>query len=194
MKTEYAGIDYGLGKTNIDIKKGIRYGVIPIHDLNEWAWEEFEGQYGDPCCPECGNTVEESCYGKDYFCNYCYEVNVIPPEDGSEDEEYKEKYCYWSEECYPEQALSWLLDNGEYLAEHGEDCDIFILKSPYYTHAQFCSPCAPGACYLRNPVDSDLDNNMCYCFGHDWFEDEKAPYPVYSVETGELVEANDGKK
>jgi len=31
--------------------------------------------------------------------------------------------------------------------------------------------------------------NACYCFGHDWFEDGKAPYPVYSVETGELVEA-----
>lgn len=26
-----------------------------------------------------------------------------------------------------------------------------------------------------------------YCVGHDWFEDGKAPYPVYSVATGELV-------
>jgi hypothetical protein len=26
-----------------------------------------------------------------------------------------------------------------------------------------------------------------YCFGHDWFEGGKAPYPVFSVKTGELV-------
>jgi len=26
-----------------------------------------------------------------------------------------------------------------------------------------------------------------YCLGADWFENERAPYPVYSVATGELV-------
>jgi hypothetical protein len=26
-----------------------------------------------------------------------------------------------------------------------------------------------------------------YCLGHDWFEDGKAPYPVYRVDNGELV-------
>ena len=31
------------------------------------------------------------------------------------------------------------------------------------------------------------DGERAYCFGHDWFEDKAAPYPVYSVATGELV-------
>lgn len=185
--TDYAGIDYGLGKTNIDHKNGIRYGVIPLHSLHEWSWEEFEPYYGDPTCPECGNSVEESTYGKDYFCNYCYEINVIPVEDNIDDEEYKEEYCYWSDEVYPEEALGWFLDNGEYKAEQDDMGDIFILESPYFTYAQFCSPCAPGACYLNNPLNEAKDNNMCYCFGHDWFEGGKAPYPVYSVKTGKVV-------
>jgi len=65
--------------------------------------------------------------------------------------------------------------------------DIFISKSPYFTYAQFCSPCAPGACHLRNPINENFKNNRCYCFGHDWFEDGVAPYKVYLVKTGEEV-------
>jgi hypothetical protein len=26
-----------------------------------------------------------------------------------------------------------------------------------------------------------------YCLGVEWFEDDKAPYDIYDVETGELV-------
>jgi hypothetical protein len=81
-------------------------------------------------------------------------------------------------------------DDG-YEASCGDDGDIFITKSPYFTYAQFCSPCAPGAGYLMNPVEPDPDNK-CYCFGHDWFEGGKAPYPVYSVKTGKLVEPDRG--
>jgi hypothetical protein len=39
------GIDYGMNKTNIDHTTGIRYGVINIGDLNEWAYESFEADY-----------------------------------------------------------------------------------------------------------------------------------------------------
>jgi len=185
------GIDYGLGRTNIDIKLGIRYGVIPFNDLHEWAYDAFEGVYGDPTCPNCESTVIDSPHGKDYFCEKCFESDLgdlTSNDAGTEDDIDHDIYCYWSDEVCPEQALGWCLDDGKYLAEHGEDGDVFIIKSPYFTYAQFCSPCAPGACYLRNTVDSSNDNNMCYCFGHEFFEGEKAPYSVYSVETGELVE------
>lgn len=59
----------------------------------------------------------------------------------------------------------------------------FILKSPYYTYAQFCSPCAPGAGYLPSPLKDRPAGNKTYCLGHDWFEDGTAPYRVYSVKT-----------
>jgi hypothetical protein len=85
------------------------------------------------------------------------------------------------------EALSFTLDDGEYLAEQSsDDPDIFITKSPYYTTCQFCSPCAPGAGYIMNTIEGGIKT---YCFGHDWFESGKAPYPVYSVKTNKLIDS-----
>jgi hypothetical protein len=54
-----------------------------------------------------------------------------------------------------------------------------VLKSPYYSLAQFCSPCVPGAGNLES---EDEDGVKTYCLSHDWFEDGKAPYKVYAVD------------
>lgn len=182
------GIDYGMGQTNVDKENGIRYGVISQNEvLQAWA-DSSEGYYGKPTCRECGNeamTIEkfsernpdvetdnedkwkqEPHECADYICPHCYRI-------------------FGSESAFSDEALSFYIDDGEYLAECGEDGDIFITKSPYYTRAQFCSPCAPGACYLTNPTE---DGEKAYCFGHDWFEDGKAPYPVYRMSDDTLVE------
>jgi hypothetical protein len=71
-----------------------------------------------------------------------------------------------------------------------------LLRSPYYTYAQFCSPCVPGAGNLDAAVDIEdtsvlqegIDGVKTYAFGHDWFEDGKAPYVVYRVDDGSIVE------
>ena len=174
----YRGIDYGLGKTNIDRESGIRYGVIPVRELFDWIYEELEPQYGDPTCPSCGaecitpitelsdDISFEVDPSMDYACESCEE-------------------CFTSDESFPESPWNHTIEKDGYIVESDHDCiDLFVIKSPYFTRAQFCSPCAPGACYLTNPV---IDGDMAYCFGHDWFEGGKAPYPVYSVETGEEV-------
>lgn len=89
-----------------------------------------------------------------------------------------EDFC----EC---EAQAFEYDKGGYkVFQSGDDCDIFITESPYYTTCQFCSPCAPGAGYIMNTVK---DGVKAYCFGHDWFENGKAPYPVYDVKTGKRV-------
>ena len=200
MATDYAGIDYGRGKANV-ADNGIRYGVIPQNDvLQAWA-DSSEADYGSPdesCpCPECGHDdgVIPADWGDPLQCSEC----------GAE-------YDCELPDCA--EPLAWILDDGEYKAQGGE-VDIFVLKSPYFTFAQFCSPCAPGACYLRNPFSlgsAKLDQNAlkaphpqhfntyanwalmsgferCYCFGEDWFDAEYSPcpYPIFSVETGELV-------
>ena len=161
------GIDYGMGQTNIDPSNGIRYGVIPMNSLHEWAWDDFEPDYGEPTCPKCGNTanLETDKSEADYSCESC-------------------EYCFNSDEAYGDEPLGHTLESDEYTASVDSYGDVFIMKSPYFTRAQFCSPCAPGACHLDNPTD---DGERAYCFGHDWFEGDKAPYPVYSVATGELV-------
>ena len=136
-----SGIDYGFGRTNIDHKTGIRFGVLSQNEcLQAWA-DSSEPKYYD--C-ECGDEDCDCMDGCDPAC--------------------------------------FLLEDAEYFAICGEDGDIFIERSPYYTLCEYCSPCAPGAGYLMSPGDV-----RAYCFGHDFFEGETAPYKVYSVETGEEV-------
>jgi hypothetical protein len=155
-----AGIDYSMGMSNVDRKTGIHYGVISQNEvLQAWA-DDSEPQYPDLECPICGCSVliENNCPK----CNY----DLVGEFDDIE-------------------PSAYVVDDGEYQATCGDDGDIFIVKSPYYTKCKFCSPCAPGAGYLMSPND---DGIKAYCFNHDWFESGIAPYPVYCVATDKLIE------
>lgn len=188
MKTDYAGIDYGMGKTNVDSKSNIRYGVINQNEvLQAWA-DSSESWYGDPTCPKCGNEVKEfSAHMKEYAID---DDSIFDEWEHNEHEcdDYicpDCEYIFGNESAFGDEPHSFEYSGDGYqCSQSGDDGDIFILKSPYFTYAQFCSPCAPGAGYIMNPCET---GPKTYCFGPDWFDDEKAPYPVYSVETGELV-------
>lgn len=161
------GIDYGLGQTNIDQATGIRFGVIPQNDVQAWA-DSSESIYPDPEPIEC-----ESCGGSGDI-----------DEDECEDCDGTGRIL--DDECVCEcESIGAEVSDAEYDASCGDSGDIFITRSPYYTRAAFCSPCAPGACYLRDACE---DGERAYCFGHDWFEGGVAPYPVYSVKTNEVVQ------
>lgn len=179
--TNYTGLDYsGPGSTcNRNTTTGIRYGMIPANDIGQAWYDSAEPDYGDPHCPKCGKEVkaakgEYSRYEHakyecdDYVCHAC-------------------KYVFGSDSAYSEESQGEYVDDGEIKAFSDDSGDVWVTFSPYFTYAQFCSPCAPGACYLRNPLNTPSNANRAYCLGHDWFEDGTAPYPVYSVETGELV-------
>jgi hypothetical protein len=189
-KATYAGIDYGLGQFNIDLETGIRYGVINLNALGEYAREDFDDDYGDPHCPKCGNeacelgneaceldkvTVDEDVVDKwehaehecdDYACESC-------------------EYVFGSESAYGDEPIGFTLETSEYKAAGGNDGDVMIFKSIYYTHAQFCSPCAPGAGHLECPHP---EGPKTYCFGADSFDDHcPCPYPVFEVATGKQI-------
>jgi len=165
MSTNNKGIDYGMGQTNKNHESGIRFGVISQNMvLQAWA-DESEAVYPDPEC-ECGLEIDMD--ADLYTCECGEEIEPDFIWEGIE-------------------PLGFKVDDGEIKAESDSYGDIFILESPYFTYAQFCSPCAPGACHLENPLEEPSENNKAYCFGHDWFETLKAPYPVFSVETGELI-------
>jgi ribosomal protein L37AE/L43A len=169
-----SGIDYGNGLTNIDNGTGIRYGVIAQASVMQaWA-DSAEADYGEPHCPKCGNEAglsrgynTEEWEGSGEFC--CLPCH----------------YVFDGDEAFGEEPIGWNYDDDGYKLVDCLDVNIMVLASPFYTFAPFCSPCVPGA--------GDLDNAgegvKTYCLGHDWFEDGKAPYPVYSVATGELVTA-----
>ena len=195
-----AGIDYGFGKTNIDLETGIRYGVIAVHSvLQAWA-ESAEADYGKPSCPHCTITLSE--IEEFSICPYCnkkgkLELNELTPCCGEILDPDPEgfKWCpdcgerISPEDLYPLEPLGWYLDDGEYQAVDCLDSDIMIVKSPYFTYSRFCSPCVPGAGDLNSP---DEDGVKTYCFGHDWFWDEgKAPYPVYRVKDSKRMSPDD---
>jgi hypothetical protein len=181
--TNYKGIDYsGIGATcNRDSDTGIRYGIIPMNALHEFAWDDFEVDYGPPYCPECGNeikpfvpdvhrkynTYKNGC--DDFACEAC-------------------KLIVGSDYAFGDEPDCWIHDTGEFRAQVDSSNDVWIFKSLCFTYAQFCSPCAPGACYLVHPLDEPCESNKCYCLSHEWFESGVAPYPVYSVATGELIQ------
>jgi hypothetical protein len=168
METVYQGIDYGMKQSNIDVSSGIRYGVISQNEcLDFWA-ETSEAYYGSPHCPYCGGELKKD---KEYQrCPHCRKSLV-------------------DESLYGDDPISYYIDDETYTAESDDYGDIFICKSPYITYAQYCSPCAPGACYLMNELSEKCLNNRAYCFGHDCFDNNKAPYRVYSVKTGKEIEA-----
>lgn len=64
--------------------------------------------------------------------------------------------------------------------------DFWVYKSPFVTWAQFCSPCALGAGYLRTPCVEGV-GAYTYCPPTDWWPDGKCPYPYWNVDTGEKV-------
>lgn len=173
----YTGIDYGLGRSNIDTNTGIRYGVISQNSvLQAWA-DSSEAEYGEPTCGHCGNTA--------------IEASQVPEDADWREEGYFDYACleckrmFDSEDAFGEEPIGYSYSGEGYELTDCLDTDVFVLKSPYYTFAQFCSPCVPGAGNLDTPI---TDGIKTYCLGHDWFEEGKAPYPVYSVETGELVQ------
>lgn len=182
------GIDYGLGQTNIDKSNGIRYGVISMHEVCQIWCDSSEGDYGEAHCPKCGNEAIDI-DANDGIHNSLPDIDELEPDDWTDEgRDYaclECRYSFDSSEAYGDEPLAHNLDDGEYKATQGQDdSDIFILSSPYYTKASFCSPCAPGACYLTSPCD---DGEKCYCFGHDWFDDGIAPYPVYKVSDDSIV-------
>lgn len=180
-----AGIDYGLGTTNIDPATSIRYGVISQHSLCQEALNDsLEPDYGDPSCPECGGSVLSADEvkrselwtrrmdragtrgGFDYACLACRKG--LP-----------------SEWCFPEEAVDWTVDGGaEYDIQTCLDTDLMVTRSPFYTRGMFCSPCVPGGVSLDSPVDGGA---RAYCLGHEWFEDGVAPYPVFRVSDDSVV-------
>lgn len=161
MATEYKGIDYGRGITNKNLDTNIRYGVIHHSEIGQ-AWYEDAEPYYKPTCPFCGNELKKGFDAK--RCPACYK-RIDPDRDFDNLD-----------------PISFFFEDSEYCAEQTfDDPDIFILKSPYYTYSQFCSPCAPGAGYLMNELTTKDPNNKTYCFGHEWFESGKAPYTVYRV-------------
>ena len=182
----YAGIDYGLGKANIDVETGIRYGCISQGSVMSEAIDDGEYDYGTPTCPRCGKDADEPHAFGETFANGRPEDYTREPHQCEDYVCVDCKHFFGSESAFPDEPAGWYYNKEGYKLESCLNSDILVTLSPYYTHAQFCSPCVPGAGNLDHPC---TDGPRTYCLGHDWFDDGKAPYTVFSVATDEEVKA-----
>jgi hypothetical protein len=206
------GIDYGLGQTNIDKATGIRYGVISHHSVSPDSWNEVsEAEYGEPTCPKCGNDAISIPSHSEQLDNGVA-VYLDVPEAYEDFETAKHEcsdyacesceYLFGSESAFGDEPLGFTFKDEDYFAHCGTDgFGIWIERSPFYTYAGFCSPCAPGAGDLDNALSVDRSPDharemmthgvRAYCFSHDWFDGGVAPYRVFRVSDNSEVLAED---
>lgn len=154
MSRTYPGIDYSRGQSNVNHSTGIHYGIISAHEVTQSWCDSSEGDYGLPICPNCSHEFTRS--KSPVKCPACQ----FRPDDESQ--------------FFREEPLShYYKKDGYQLHQSFDDTDIFIIKSPFYTYCQFCSPCAPGAGYVMNSVNPENGGIKTYCLGHDWFEEKE---------------------
>jgi hypothetical protein len=161
--TNYAGIDYGMDQTNINRSTGIRYGVISQHGLCEFALDDM---FQNATNPDWDEAVKE-----------------LEKEHGDDSEAFDAARETLSGQW---ESNRLLYERDGYKLKTTTNGELFVLCSPYFTHAQFCSPCAPGAGNLNEP---SAHGPKTYCLGVEFFENDKPPYPVFSVATGVSVES-----
>jgi hypothetical protein len=179
----YAGIDYGMGKSNIDTETGIRYGIVSMNSLNEWAWESMEqgddldyDAFKKEVISSLSSSIREAL--EQYSLDYQNDSDAIADDvwDGLEVEYESNGDC-----------RRYALEEDGCSLQTTSSGDLFVFKSPFYTHAQFCSPCVPGAGNLDCPCEN---GPKTYCIGWEWYDEEQpCPYPIYRCDTGEQVYA-----
>lgn len=215
-ETDYPGIDYTPpgSTTNRDSDTGIRYGIMPQGELNP----DVANDIGDNSWTDVGfeQAVEEAKSAlvkaldtddpkeslrqaiSDYVRDDRIDERIEDILELNEDPRFINKDKAWevvSEDfsdsaSFGESGPFRLEEGGVVVQTQRDSMDLWVFKSPFYTYAQFCSPCAPGACHLSHPLSEEAlrpPQNKCYCLGHDWFEDNKAPYQVFRVDNNEEV-------
>lgn len=178
--TNYPGIDYSLGKSNYDPKTGIHYGMISQHYVMPEALDDvFNGR--DLGLEQAESDLKDKLRRalSDYFSDYKHDGKASRLDQAVDDA--FDALDGWADNLEPSGPYLYESEETIRTAENGE---LWILKSPFYTHAQFCSPCVPGAGNLDSPCPS---GPKTYCLSHDWFDGGIAPYPVFSVATGEEI-------
>lgn len=199
--TNYPGIDYSHGQSNRDAETGIRFGVISQHSVrDDVIGDVYYGPHSQDLAFN-GHLMEV----KNAITAALNECSVLRDAFRADDlERIIESACDEADEhignAY-EGDTDPLYEHDGYKIVKCLDNDLMILKSPWYTYAQFCSPCVPGAGNLNHPFDpmdaSDISVyatqavaagfQKVFCLDHDWFEGSIAPYHVFCVETNEQV-------
>lgn len=188
MKTTNPGIDYTpIGSTiNRDPDNNIRYGVISTNAVSRYAMDDISDHGTDEDFQSFADQVKSELIAaiEGVLKNYLRDNDASQVVEAAIKElnEHLGDNYEGTGDC---ARFSYESDGYKLQTDSGGD--LWVLKSPYKTCAQFCSPCAPGACYLTSPCE---DGAWAYCLGPDWFDqDNPCPYPVFRVDTEARVKA-----
>jgi hypothetical protein len=170
--------------SNYDEKTGISYGVISPHALNGCALQDLYDQGTDP---HYESSKEEFTTDlKNVLDRFGFSVGQIDEVLSPAIDIFNESFdsCGDGQRDYSDSEYT--------LHISGDNFGIFVIKSPYYTYCRKCSPCAPGAGDLNNPLEIEgievLDiNDRAYCLDKSYFDDGTAPYRVFRVDNDEEV-------
>jgi hypothetical protein len=241
---QYVGIDYSHpGSTvNRDIEKDIRYGVISQNTIQPDVMSEIHANAKDLSYEAAVKEAKLSLiatfaankdrvvrelhirqnFGERALKAHFEDLLEVwrgvvkkgkPSEEDSDalweivEQAFNDRYDHGGEN-------EWRWEEDGYILQDCLRTDVFVIKSPYYTYAQFCSPCVPGAGNLNNHFEWNpvleprlRAGNVLYeraaenagfpkvfCLGHDFFDNDEAPYPVFSVESGKRVLIIEEKK
>lgn len=148
---------------NRDLETGIRYGIIPLNSLGEFAHDSFEAVFL-AYCPNCEQEIEGG------------ELTVVTKDD---EEVEACPHCGFAinnpDEIWGDEPAEWVMQEEDYEGFLDEAGDVWFTKSPFVTRASFCSPCAPGACYITSQTE---EGEWCYCPGPEWFEADNTIGPI----------------
>jgi hypothetical protein len=160
--------------TNMNTETGIHFGVIPKNDLWNCAEEFFD--YAEDVSY---NDLLQEIMDAVNSLNDIVDEKTIQEMIELAQNDMNENYNNDCAQLHYEQ-------NGYILEANNDDCDLFIIKSPYWTWAPQCSQCTPGAGYLP---DADEDASLrTYCLGPEWFENEQAPYKCHNVDPSDTID------
>lgn len=170
--------------SNYDEKTGIHYGVISPNSISSEVLQDlcFGANSTDPHY-ESGKTeliddLKQFC--EDHYLNFDH----IDPD----------QFIDQFNDHYENSDGQYDYEDSEYtLHISGDNFGIFVIRSLYYTFTKQCSPCAPGAGDLDNPISLQEyekgDHNAfmygtvkAYCLPREFF-DEYSPiqYRYYNV-------------
>lgn len=205
MNTNYPGIDYGNGQANRNPDTSIRFGVISQRSISGESLDDvYHGPHSiDLAFEGAEEELKKALRGvlDPYFSDSKRGAKGDGMNDGTSRLDVAVDDAFstldgWADSL--ENETDPLYEHDGYKINKCLDGDLFVLKSPFYTYAQLCSPCVPGAGNLDHPFDGPIEMwekaaeeagfPKVYCLSHDFFDDLLAPYPVFSVTTNEQIQ------
>ena len=175
---------------NYDEKTGIHHGVISPHSVMPEALDDicFGANITDPIYEESREEVSNK------INEFFKDLGFLP---GDKEIDIRDEILEYHDDHYQgdDTGIYDYKDGNYTLHNSGDNFGLFVIKSPYYTFCRQCSPCAPGAGNLDEPIEKEeyekIGDFFCnyhktalktYCLDKSFFEGEKAPYRVYRVE------------